>query len=73
MLRSQALDSHVGICATGKPRGHRVMGSNLFSLVLWNLYPLSSVVLHRTGDSKITSQVAGGFKKTYVTPLERQA
>lgn len=49
------------------------MGSNLPSLVLWNLYPLSSVVLRGTGDSKITSQVAGGFKITSVTLLERQA
>lgn len=73
MLGSQALDSHVGICAVGKPWGRRVMGSNLSSLILWNLYPLSSVVLRGTGDSKIPSQVAGRFKTSSVTLLERQA
>lgn len=63
--------SHIGICATGIPRGCRVMGSNLCSLVLWSLYSFSFAVLRGTGDSSNNFQVAQGFKNTSAMQLER--
>lgn len=71
ILWGQALDPHIGICATGILGGCRVMGSNLSSLVLWSLYPLSFAVLHGPGDPQNTFQVAPGFKITPVMQLER--